>query len=476
MTAKQKGVRTTHKDYDDLLPVWQKCADVEKGQRAIHKGRERYLKKNGGETEQDYEARLCRSDFYNAYFRTISGLVGMAFRKDPAVELPASMESYQANIDLEGRTLFSLAKDACEDVLEYGRIGLLVDHPPMPDNVSAISVAVAERMGLRPSIKTYDAKCIINWRFAKVMNAKVLVRVVLKEEADVSTDEFEEATEDRWRVLDLDENGQYRQRVFRIDSHGKDEEVSLVYPLMNGRPLNYIPFALVGANGMGGDCEEPPLIDLVDANLAHYRLNSDYRHGLHWTALPTMFLAGVEEEEGKPFYIGGSTAITSRLPDAKGMYIEYTGQGLGALETAIKEQEQRMAILGARMIADETRQAETLGATQIKRAGENATMAAIVISVSDAITWALRIMAEWSGAAGDVMFEINREFNPLGLSAQDLAAIFSGVQQGIISEREAFDLLQRGDVIAGEKDFELHQEEIAQEPPMQPPAPGQIAA
>lgn len=469
MALKQAGVRTQHKDYDELLPVWQMCADVEKGQRAIRKGREKYLKKNGAETEADYEARLCRSDFFNAFYRTISGLVGMAFRKDPALILPASMESYADNIDLEGRTLFSLAKDACEDVLQYGRFGLMVDHPPMPDNVSAISMAIAERMGLRPSLKTYDAQCIINWRFAKVLNARVLVRVVLKEEADVSTDEFEEATEDRYRVLDLDETGQYRQRVYRIDKQGKDELVDVVYPVMNGKRLNFIPFVLIGANGMGGDCEEPPLIDLADANVAHYQVNSDIRVAMHF-GVPTFVVTGYTKgTEDADIVIGSRSALIFPDPQAKAFFAEPEGQMLPQMQAALKEIEQRMAVLGARMIADETKQAETLGATQIKRAGENSVMAAIVISVSDALTWALQIMADWSGASGEVLFEISREFNPLGLSAQDLTAIFAGVQQGIISDREAFELLQRGDMIAGEKDYELHQEEIAAEPPVAMP-------
>ena len=134
-------------------------------------------------------------------------------------------------------------------------------------------------------------------------------------------------------------------------------------------------------------------------------------------------------------------------------------------------------VLFAKAIADETRQAETLGATQIKRAGENSVMAAIVIAVSQAFTWALGIMAEWSGATGDVVFDINREFNPLGLSAQDMSAIFAGVQQGIISEREAFELLQRGDIIDGEKDFEEHREEIDAVPALpRPEQPGSMAA
>lgn len=475
------GVKTTHRDYDRMLPLWERCRDVVAGQSAMHAKREKYLPKLAGEERDDYTARIKRSDFFNATWRTIAGLTGMAFRKEPNRDLPALIEGYSADITMAGINLDALAEEIVEEVLEVGRIGLLVDHPSLPEGVKAITKDAAEKLGQRPFLTTYRAEAIRNWKFARVGNRWVLVQVVLGEQTEVPKDEFESNLVDRYRVLDLDLLGYYRQRVFEVID-GKDVQIGdTLYPKMNGDGLRYIPFAIIGRSGKGDAIDEPPLIDLVDANVAHYQLNSDYRHGLHFTALPTLFLAGVTEATDAagnvtPFYIGGQSAITSSQPDAKGMFIEYTGQGLGAISTALKELEQRMAILGARMIADETRQAETLGATQIKRVGENSILARICIAASEAIEWALGVMAQWSGASGEVSYEISREFNPLGLSAQDLTAIFAGVQSGIISEAEAFDLLQRGDVIDGKKDFETHQEEIGQQGPSMPAPDQGIAA
>jgi hypothetical protein len=75
--------------------------------------------------------------------------------------------------------------------------------------------------------------------------------------------------------------------------------------------------------------------------------------------------------------------------------------------------ERQMALLGARMIADETKQAETLGATQIKRAGENSVLAKIVQSVSESLEWALDVFAQWAGQSGtEIVYQINRDFMP----------------------------------------------------------------
>ena len=456
------SVKFTHRDYDRMFPLWERCRDIVKGQAALHSKGKAYLPKLKAEDDTEYKARLCRSDLFNGTWRTIAGLVGMAFRKEPARELPGVIEGYSRDITMSGVNLDALAEQIVEEVLEVGRCGLLVDHPTMPDNVTSMNRETAERMGQRPFVSFYPTESIRNWRFTRIANSWQLAQVVLGESAEVPEDEFSSKIEDRYRVLDLDENGFYRQRVFKVED-GKDILLDgPIYPRMNGAPMTMVPFAILGRSGMGDAIDEPPFIDLVDANFAHYQLNSDYRHGLHYTALPTLFLAGITADPATPFYIGGSAAITSTHPDAKAMFVEYTGQGLGAISTALKELEQRMAILGARMIADETRQVETLGATQIKRVGENSILSRIVIAASEAVEWALGIMGQWSGVSGNVAYQINREFSPIGMAAQDLVAYMAAVQQGLMSEPEFYELLQRGDVIDGQKPFEDHQEEVGQ--------------
>jgi hypothetical protein len=462
------SVKQTHPDYDRMAPLWERCRDIVRGQSTLHAKGKKYLPKLKGEDDEEHKARISRSDLFNGTWRTISGLVGMAFRKEAERTLPGVLDGYARDITMSGVNLDALAEQIVEEVLEVGRIGLMVDHPEMPENVTAITRDNAERMGLRPFLSIYPAESIRNWRFTRIANMWQLSRVVLGENAEIPEDEFSSKVEERFRVLDIDEKGFYRQRVFKVED-GKDILLQgPIYPRVNGAPMTSIPFAIIGRSGKGDAIDEPPLIDLVDANFAHYQLNSDYRHGLHFTALPTLFLAGIQEDPASPFYIGGSAAITSAHPDAKGMFIEYTGQGLGAISTALKELEQRMAILGARMIADETRQAETLGATQIKRAGENSILARIVIAASEAIEWALGVMAMWPGVSGEIVYKINREFSPIGMASSDLIAYMSAVQQGLMSEAEFYTLLQRGDVIDGQKDFETHQEEIGQQGPARP--------
>ena len=462
MIIAPKGVRSLHPDYERLSPYWKDCRNAASGQRAMHAAGTLYLDKLVDETDAHYRARVKRSNFYNGTWRTIAGLKGMAFRVDPQAELPSGVETLAKDITLSGVSLNAFASNIVEEVLEVGRVGVLVDYPQSPPNVTAITLATAERIGLRPTLQFYQAEAVRNWRFARVANAWVLAMVTLGESHPTHEDEFGHDAEERYRVLDLDEAGHYRQRVFRIDKAGKDELVEgPFYPLMNNAPLGYVPFLTIGATGRGDVADEPPLIDLVDANVALYQVNSDRRHGLHFTGLPTLFLAGMQQEPGQTFHVGSTAAICSPDPNARGEYIEFTGQGLNPSKDMSLELKQEMALLGARMLADESRAgAETLGGTQIKHQGENSMLGEIVGHVSGALEWSLAVFAQWAGQSGTVAYQINRQFLPAPMGPQELTALVAAWQSGAVSESELFAKLQQGEVIDSGKDFDTHQAEV----------------
>jgi hypothetical protein len=476
--TKAKGVRTTHPDYDRMSPTWRKCRDFVAGQLAIHNAGTAYIPKLKDETDVDYQARLKRSDFFNGTWITIRAFIGMLFRKSPTKEVPASIEAHLADVTMTGKEDEAFAKALAHEALTVTRFGLLVDHPPAPKLPEKVSLTVhaKEAMGLRPKLALYAAETVSNWRPQDVGKPGQYAMVTLVEQHPIPEDEFSHNVETRYRVLDLDAGGLYRQRLFRIDDKGKDEQVGDdIYPLMNGKPLNYVPFKTYGADGEEVEVEDPALIDLVNTNEAVYQINSDYRHGLHFTGLPTAVVSGYQPaNEGEKLYIGSQAAWIFPDPQAKASFLEFTGQGLEALRLALVEKKQEMAMAGARAIADETRQAETLGATQIKRNGENSALSNVAISVSSALEWGIGVFAEWAGQAGPVVYQLNRDFNPMGLDAQQLTALVGAVQAGKLTDEEFFDLCQRGDLIKADVTFEEHQAQVDSSGPPKPVVkPGQ---
>lgn len=471
------GVTTHHPAYDKFAPKWERCRHVVAGQDEVHKAKTAYLPRLKDQTEEDYSAYVKRAGFYNATWRTISGLLGMMFRKEPTMDVPAGIESYLDDITMSGMSFGTFCRNVADEVLEVGRVGVMVDHPPVDAKPDSLTVDTATKLGLRPTMQIYTAETIINWKHRRVNNRHVLSLVVLEESVTEAEDEFTDKPKKQYRVLDLvdvkDASGNlsaaYRMRLFE-SKDGSDKQIGAdFYPTMSGQRLQYIPFAIVGVDGLDSAPDEPPLIDLVDLNLSHYRTNADYEHGCHFTGLPTAVVSGYQKDDpSEKLYIGSQSAWVFPDPNAKAEYLEFTGQGLGALKDMLDRKEQQMAVLGARMLAAEKKQAETATTAAIHRTGENSILSSIAIAISESMKWALGVFSQWSAQPGKVVFEINRDFLPAMMDAATLTALMSAWQAGGISEPELFDLLQRADLIDSTKSIEDHQAEIDAAPP---PAP-----
>lgn len=487
------AVEYQHPEYAARVKQWKRCRDAANGEDAVHAAGVAYLPKLKEQENEDYEAYKLRAGFYNATARTISGLIGMLFRKQPKLEVPDGIVDDLKDVDLKGKPFAMFAQDISEECMTVGRVGVLVDHAVAPPSDIIVTKAVAANLGLRPMLQMYKTEEIINWKMDRVNNATVLSMVVLTEQyaypvgkgpvdqpfSPVST-EFKPVTELRYRVLDIDtaQGNSYRQRIFRKDRNGNDHLVETVYPLMNGFPLPAIPFFFIGPDGIDICVETPPLMDLVNVNMGHYRVTATYEHGCHFTGLPTAWIAGYSnptpEKETKSFYIGSTKAWVFGDPNAKAAYLEFTGQGLKALENNLDRKENQMAILGARMLAPEKAAAQTATTTAIHRTGENSALAGIGIAVSLALTKALMIFGNWADAkptAENTLFETNRDFMPITVDAQTLTAIVQAWQSGAISFDTLWDLLQRGDMTPADVDAAIEQAKIKANPAPQPEPP-----
>lgn len=452
--------------YKQFIIMWTRIRDCVAGQDAVQAKGEVYLPRLKDQTPDDYQAYVNRATFYNASGRTISGLNGMLHRKPPQMTVPGALDDDLNDVDMQGTPFQILVKEVTNEVLEVGRVGILIDFPKMVESEQPVTIALAQSLGLRPTIQFYPTENIINWKTRRINNATVLSMVVLCEIQNITKDEFNDNIQTNYRVLDLDGEGLYRVRVFTIDEKGNDLLLSSVNPLMDGKRLNYIPFIFIGPDDVCYDIEEPPLLDLVNVNMAHYRVTADYEHGCHFTGLPTAVITGYtpgKNEAGvvtEKFYIGSATAWTFPDPQAKAEYLEFTGQGLGALERNLDRKESQMAILGARMIAAEKKQAETATTSAIHRTGENSVLSSIAISVSLAMTRALNIFAEWKGVASECVFQLNREFMPVTVDPVMFQGWLKALQAGAISYDTFFDWIQRGDMIDAELTPEDEQTEI----------------
>lgn len=485
------GVKTRHKDYDRFSLQWRRVRDVVSGQDAVYVAGPLYLPYLAEESSEEYQKRLKRTPFYNATWRTMAAFVGMMFRKSPNIEVPDALKPLLKDVTMSGISFDNFAQDVTLEDISLSRVGVLVDYPQAMaanEDGTPISLAQFEAKSMRPSMVMYRTEAILNWRFEFIDNRQVLTQVRLWENKIEVKNEFEIDEYPVIRVLDLN-NGKYRVRLFKEEN---EEQIGWdIYPQLDGKPLNEIPFYFIGPDGGQSDVSEPILIDLVDLNIKHFQVSADYEHGCHMTGLPTPIVIGlqpegfIEAKEGQPavpiypkIYVGSTTALI--LPagaDAK--YMEFSGQGLSSLKENLDRKEAQMAAIGARMLTPEKAGVEAADTVAMRHAGENSILSAIAVAVSEGLTKALRMFARWAGVTvteDNIKFEINRDFMPFPITAQNLTALLGVVQAGKMSHEAFFDLLKRGDLYDSELSFEDEQGRIDTAPQIPAPvaAPGAV--
>jgi hypothetical protein len=459
-------VDTTATDYEANKPRWARCRVAIEGQDAVHAAGATYLPRLKGQNEDEYKAYKERAQFYNATGRTLDGMTGLIFRKTPVVEVPSGMEIYTADVDKAGTPLLSFAEAVADELIAVGRIGVLVDYPT--SETKQVTVADAEAQGLRPYASIYPAESILSWL---VGSHRKLLRVVLKEcsSAIDATDEFKQVVKEQYRVLDLFD-GRYRVRLYE-KADGKDVQIGGdLYPLMNGKAMTEIPFFICGTNGMGPQVQKPPMNDLVNVNMSHYKSTADYEHGLHFTGLPTPVITGynpeVKEDGSKAVIaLGSSECLIFPDKEAKAFFLEFTGLGLTQIKDALKSKEEQMASLGARMLAPEKRAVESAETASIHRSGENSVLASIANSASMLLTQVMKLIAEWANVSGDVKITLNTDFLPNGMTAQELTALLKCVQSGKMSDETFYWNLQQGELVPDNLTFEEEQTRIEESIP-----------
>ncbi len=184
---------------------------------------------------------------------------------------------------------------------------------------------------------------------------------------------------------------------------GQLELCAVKVPTKNGgRYWNEIPMDIVNAvGGVSVDIETAPMLGLCNVMLSHYRGSADLEWGRHMTAIPQPWVSGFQLEEGAKLMVGCGYAWASPEPGANAQYLEFSGAGLGHIREGLKDKEQQMAVLGARMLEEQPATAEAMGTVRLRQAGERSVLSTIAENVSEATTRAIQRWMAWQFPAYD---------------------------------------------------------------------------
>lgn len=468
-------VNSTHPAYDAQLPSWLRLRDVLAGDEAIKRAGEKYVPRLDSQSDEEFRAYVERGFFYNATARTVSGYIGMIFRREPVLQLPqksAALKAFTNDVDLLGTTLDSYAKNIVSEVVSLGRAGTLIDWNADADN--------------RAYVSFYPAESILNWREARIDGHVQLTLVVLSESAPAqgkSDDPFVAEEVPQLRVLKLVPklDGQKTTHACEVElwqlrpvkGRKKEKEWQLIHsvtPLRTGKPLNAIPFIFHGPEHARPVVVKSPIEDIAAANLHHYRLNTDYKHGMHFTALPTAFVTGFDKNA--QLRIGSTTAWVTDTLGATAHYLEFKGDGLSTFERALDRIERLLAVLGSRLLESQKRVSESAEALAIRQAGESSIIAGIAASVTASMNDVLRWVYWWhstepspeSITSAHISYELNNDFEASMMSATEITALVSAWQNGAISRDTLLHNFRTGEILPPARTNEQELQLIKSEP------------
>lgn len=475
------SVKDTAKGYTEAVRRAKRVRDCVEGQDAVKAAQFIYLpvpnpqewdstvesKKQAA--RKRYESYLQRALFVNVTGRTHEGLSGAIMREPPTVKLPPQIEYAMSDCDGAGTSLEQLGADVVGELLEAGTFGLLVDYPVAPGDRSA---ADERDLGLRATVARYPLESIINWRATKQGADYRLTLVVLAEKYEIPGPEFTPAVEDRYRVLRLTADG---YSVTLYDEMGDIIEPERFPTDSSGARLREIPFAWIGARDNRFGYHKPPLIDIADVNLAHYRNSADHEESLFLTGQPTLILwssmSGPEFQKTNPDGVVVGSRYGVFMGEGGGAELLQFQAG-GALSAEMEAKLGVMVQLGARLITARTG-TQTAEAARIDASAESSALAKLANNASEGVERALRWMAGFQGGNPDaVEFELNKEFFDTSLSPQEIMALIQLADRGDIAKTDIRARLRRGNWLDGERKDEDIDGDVASEggglPPVAP--------
>lgn len=438
------AVNDLSKAYKEHAPDWQLIRDVIEGSKAIRKGGEKYLPMLGGMRYKEYEAYSNRAQFFNATARTVNGLVGAVFRREPKINL-GDAESLRPLLDsctTTNQSFNAFARDIFRETLSMGRVGALVDAP---------------FNGGTPYFTKYRAEDITNWRVVKMDDGKIMAdQVVLCEMRAVPAEDGFGADEEKfYRVLFLDDEGRYHQEVFvKVETlEGKTNYVSVgkVMPMISGLGAfrNEMPFVCFGPTATGMAIQKSPILDIAELNVLHFQRSAQLAHGQFYTATPTYWaMAPMNGEQNVVYQVGPNNVWLVDQPNACGI-LEYRGEGLKYLESACTQLEQQMSGLGARLVSDrKNTAAEASDVAAMRDKGETSLLHEIVSSVDAGLTELLKVWVRWQGRnPKDVSVRLNRDFTGAALEYRLWLQLDRAHERGDIDDETYYQVLFEGEML-----------------------------
>ena len=450
-------VAAVHPDYQAMCPAWDTADDVAfGGARAVKAAGRLYLPPLAWveDAAAKYKAYVLRAVFSNAVLRTRVAIEGQVFRTPPQVVIPSSVLSTDDAEDLlarfahDGASFEVFARRVFSQVFGMSRAVAVIDVTPAGEPVATL----------------YGAKAMPNWWTAPVEGRVQGVRTIFAEITYEATGSYtRRAVPVRREYLWVlgDPPVEYTRPpsatgYLTVVEHryvaGAWRMGAPSIPSRRGVTLSTFPVTVINPYDLGYATTEPVLSEMMDVNLSLYRTSADLEHGRHFAGVPAPYVFGVKK--GTAIELGSSTFLTSENPAAKAGFIEFTAQGLRALEVAVTEKTLQLVEAGARLFAPQSGGHSTYEAGRLESAADRSIVESVARTVSHGLTLVLAqaIAARAPQAASveeirsEITVRLNTDYEPLPLTATDAIRWTEAFLKDGISRETMWEVFQRGGV------------------------------
>lgn len=477
------SLETKHPLYDSHMRSWVQMQDCFDGEDAVKSKGTDYLPMLTGQDAYLYESYKMRAYWYGATRRVVLGSVGMLLSNEPVLYQDDkkagddTIRDWYDSLASDNSEFSELLKRVTQEYVLKGRVGLFVDGENLPNGK------------FTPKVLRYPAESIINWDYDMHSEGKSyrLKFAVLEESVFMPKDDVpwvrEEST--HYRVLWLDAAGIYNQAIYReIPEDTKDKEDkygpvhinikqeadttkhyqlvegSWIQPEIKGRKMDQIPFWIMNYGGDSGSLAPPPLKELADMNLSHYRTVALHENALFYCGVPTVVFTGT-----------GGQSIDAQLGLGKAINLEEEGAGvnfltmgesLAPLEKSLDAKELKMGLLGSRMLLPEPEKggSESTATHRMRRKGEHSVISSMSDVISAKFSDVVRFAAEWGNRPSPEMYQVRllKEFSTLTPDSNLIQTFMMLVEKKLLSYEAFGDILKKMEVLPPGTDL---QEELA---------------
>lgn len=438
-------------------------ATIRAGRDAIIASRKKYITKLDEQDDEQFEAMVKMAPIYVLYPKVVDGFSGTVFSKAPImknIDFNESQEKLNQNCDMLGNSIDKFSERIINTVFEDGFCATMNDYSDVAS---------------RPFMRLIMPNQFISFRTSSIKGYPVITQFIYSEEVEFDNvdNEFDVDIKKRYTVLDIKDDKYRVRRYVSVSKNisGKISEAMVqegndIYPKIDGEFFKIIPITIHGVNSNNFSINKSPLQDISDMNISVIQRVIDQVYMLHWTALPTPWVTGVDEQDS-PGTIGPSKSWQISSPEAKVGMLEFSGSSARAHQDFIDNLKDIMASMGAQILKKEGVSRETATSVLVRNAAQTSLISTLVNNVSGQIENALKIFFKWgtNKKTEDLIYKLNNDFIKIDMEPNAQIALVKSWLDGAISHKTMFNKMKEGEIIDTKTTFEEEIKDISENQP-----------